>query len=221
MFKRFSGMLNRNQKGITGLETAIILIAFVVVAAVFAYAILSAGMYSSQKSQQAIYSGLKEAQGATTINGAVIAMAEHTGDTGYISQLTFTLANPMGGETNDFTPPLATGNNGRSPAGSPNKVVISYIDPHQKVDDIYWTLQKLGYSDPGNLLDPGEKFQITIGADLSRADSGAGPGNLVDALTTHLGPNTRFTLEIKTPTGSTLTLERVIPPVISTVMTLN
>ncbi|MDY6911822.1 MAG: archaellin/type IV pilin N-terminal domain-containing protein, partial [Chloroflexota bacterium] len=31
--------INTNQKGITGLETAIILIAFVVVAAVFAYTV--------------------------------------------------------------------------------------------------------------------------------------------------------------------------------------
>ncbi len=34
------------QAGITGLETAIILIAFVTVAAVFGYAVLSAGLFS-------------------------------------------------------------------------------------------------------------------------------------------------------------------------------
>ena len=44
MLKRF-----RSEKGITGLETAIILIAFVVVAAVFAYTALSAGLFSTQK----------------------------------------------------------------------------------------------------------------------------------------------------------------------------
>ena len=43
------------ERGITGLETAIILIAFVVVAAVFAYTVLSAGLFSTQKSQEAIY----------------------------------------------------------------------------------------------------------------------------------------------------------------------
>ena len=40
-FKRFHG----EQRGITGLETAIILIAFVVVASVFAYTVLSAGIF--------------------------------------------------------------------------------------------------------------------------------------------------------------------------------
>ena len=99
--------------------------------------------------------------------------------------------------------------------------MISYLDQYQKLDDVFWTLSKLGSSNAGNLLDPGEKFQITIGNDLSHADSGAGSGNLVDALTHHLGPGTRFTLEVKTPSGSTLTLERVIPAVIDTVMNLN
>jgi len=50
--------LIRAERGITGLETAIILIAFVVVAAVFAYTVISAGMCTTQKSQQTVHSGL-------------------------------------------------------------------------------------------------------------------------------------------------------------------
>ncbi|MCI0880381.1 MAG: flagellin, partial [Chloroflexi bacterium] len=38
--------LMRDQRGITGLETAIVLIAFVVVASVFAFAVLSTGLLS-------------------------------------------------------------------------------------------------------------------------------------------------------------------------------
>jgi len=37
----------QNQRGITGLETAIVLIAFVVVASVFAFAVLNMGFLSS------------------------------------------------------------------------------------------------------------------------------------------------------------------------------
>ena len=44
MLNRFIKRMKGNQEGITGLETAIILIAFVVVAAVFAYTVLSAGL---------------------------------------------------------------------------------------------------------------------------------------------------------------------------------
>ena len=48
MLKRVIKPLHRDERGITGLETAIILIAFVVVASVFAYSVLSAGIFSSQ-----------------------------------------------------------------------------------------------------------------------------------------------------------------------------
>ena len=50
--------LNKSERGMTGLETAIILIAFVTVAAVFAYAVLSAGLFSSERSKETLYSAL-------------------------------------------------------------------------------------------------------------------------------------------------------------------
>jgi len=40
--------MRTKQRGITGLETAIILIAFVVVASVFAFTVLSTGVFSSE-----------------------------------------------------------------------------------------------------------------------------------------------------------------------------
>ena len=47
----------QNQRGITGLETAIVLIAFVVVASVFAFAVLNTGLLSSEKSKEAALGG--------------------------------------------------------------------------------------------------------------------------------------------------------------------
>ncbi len=44
--------IRNNQRGITGLETAIVLIAFVVVSSVFAFAALSTGMFSSDKARE-------------------------------------------------------------------------------------------------------------------------------------------------------------------------
>ncbi len=54
--------LKADQRGITGLETAIVLIAFVVVASVFAFAVLSTGLTSSQKSQEAVLGAWKRLQ---------------------------------------------------------------------------------------------------------------------------------------------------------------
>ena len=64
--------LHEGERGITGLETAIILIAFVVVAAVFAYTVLSAGIFATQKSQETIYSGLEQTASAMEIKGGVV-----------------------------------------------------------------------------------------------------------------------------------------------------
>jgi flagellin-like protein len=48
MYTAFWRKLHGNQKGITGLETAIIMISFVIVASVFAYVVISAGLYSTE-----------------------------------------------------------------------------------------------------------------------------------------------------------------------------
>ena len=98
----------RGQQGITGLETAIILIACVVVAAVFAYTSLSAGLFSTQKSQEAVYSGLKEARSTLELRGAVIATANATGASGTIKQISFTLGTVLDGEPIDYQFCLST-----------------------------------------------------------------------------------------------------------------
>jgi len=49
MFRTFTGQ--SSELGITGLETAIILIAFVVVAWVFAFNVLSTGIFASERSK--------------------------------------------------------------------------------------------------------------------------------------------------------------------------
>lgn len=208
----------RRVSGITGLETAIILIAFVIAAASLAYTVLSAGLFSTQKSQEAVYSGLERSQSVPVIKGNVKAMAEHTGDQGYLSQLTFTLANNAGGEPIDFTPPSTSGTDGLAPPSGPNRVVISYSDAYQKVDNLFWTFVAIGKENGNNMLDVGEKFQIIVGNPLA----GQNGGNLVDALTVRrLGIDTKFTIEIKTPGGATLTLERNTPTWIDHVMNLD
>ncbi len=205
-----------NQRGITGLETAIIMIAFVVVASVFAYVVLSAGLFASQKSQESVYAGIKTAQNTIEMKGALIAVSETPGVAGSISQFTFTLTNSGSGSIQDFTPPDPDAT-GRCADGSQNKVVISYVDPYQKVDDLFWTMTKVGASSADNILDKGEIFQITVGSDVA----GAGGGNLVDALGIPLSINTTFTLEVKPPVGATLILERTTPCYIDPVISLH
>ena len=57
-----AGWVGKESRGITGLETAIVLIAFVVVSSVFAFAALSTGLFSSDKAKETINAGLSEAR---------------------------------------------------------------------------------------------------------------------------------------------------------------
>ncbi len=220
MFQKLA-RIHRGQRGITGLETAIILIAFVVVAAVFAYTALSAGLFATQKSSEAVYSGLKEARSTLELKGDVTATANTTGAAGNIKQISFTVSSVLGGEKIDFTQPnAATDNTGKPATGSNNKVVISYIDQNQQVENLYWFITKLGADNNDNILDNGEKFMITIGGP---SPTYANAGNLINALNVlHLlGVNQTFTISVKTPAGATLNIERTTPANIDTVMNLH
>ncbi len=203
MYKKF---INR-EKGITGLETAIILIAFVVVAAVFAYTALSAGLFSTQKSQEAVYSGLREAQSTLELRGGVIATSNDTGANGTVSTISFTVANVLGGQPIDFTEPTDANSDGVTDNGSSNVVVINYTDDDQAIDNLAWTIAKLGNADSDSLLENNERFEITL-------------TNLTGALTTDLSVKKTFNLEVITPGGATLNIERTTPPWIDPIMNL-
>ena len=73
MFKPSRAMrrLHRNEEGITGLETAIILIAFVIVASVFAFVVLSTGLFSADRGKQTVLAGLEKASGNVEVRGSV------------------------------------------------------------------------------------------------------------------------------------------------------
>jgi archaeal flagellin FlaB len=98
MFKsmaKFIGRLHKEQKGITGLETAIILIAFVTVAAVLAYTVLSAGIFSSERGKEAVYGGLNSAQSTMSVKGSVLVIDN--------TDLQFDLSMAVTGGTVDLT----------------------------------------------------------------------------------------------------------------------
>ncbi|MEA3282061.1 MAG: archaellin/type IV pilin N-terminal domain-containing protein, partial [Euryarchaeota archaeon] len=48
----FNNKLLKDERAFTGLEAAIVLTAFVVVAAVFSYVVLGAGFFTSEKSKE-------------------------------------------------------------------------------------------------------------------------------------------------------------------------
>ena len=110
MYQRFRALsgLHRGQKGMTGLETAIILIAFVTVASVLAYSVLSAGIFSAERGKATVYQGLESAQATMEIVGSVLGLSPNQT---LLEQIQFNVALTLNSEKVDM-----------------NAVVINYFD---------------------------------------------------------------------------------------------
>ena len=201
----------RGEGGITGLETAIILIAFVVVAAVFAFTVLSAGVFSADRGKEAVYSGLAEVSGSMEVMGSVIAYGTTSASPKTVSRVVFSVSNVAGGEPIDFTPPTETGaGDGLADSGSNHKVVIDYRDKEERFSDLAWSYEKQGNADADDLLEAGEIFEITVY--LTGSVGGVVPGLTVHEI---------FVIEIKPETGGVIVMERTIPASIDSIMDLH
>lgn len=192
LIKKAVEKLHRKEEGITGLETAIILIAFVMVASVFSYVVVSAGLFSSQKAKQAITAGLESIMSVVEIRGDVFARVESS----QVQQIYLFVGTPAAGGAVDFT----------DTSNGTNTVVISYMDSSQMIPTVNWTMQKLSTVNADDLLDPAELFLITV--------------NLSSENIT-ITPYDQFTLEIKPANGPVTPVERIIPRRVSQYINLH
>ena len=138
--------LYKDEQGVSALETAIILIAFVVVAAIFAVTILSAGTTATEQSKEAIYAGLSEVRSSLELRGAVVAQTDGT----EVTDVIFSVANAAGGESIDLTAPVS------------NTLIIDYRDSAQRSANLTWTLTWVVRNDTDDLLEEGELAEITV-----------------------------------------------------------
>ena len=145
------------EAGITGLETAIILIAFVVVASVFAFVVLSTGLFSSERGKETVYAGLQKSRGNLELRGGVIAAT----DGANVTTLTIFVGNAAGGEPVNL-----------DPAATVNRTVIAYVSDAQAIPDLTYTTTDI-VGDGDNLLEPGELSQV----DIDFAGAGLTVGN--------------------------------------------
>ncbi len=203
MIKLMKAMFNlhRGEKGMTGLETAIILIAFVTVAAVFGYAVLSAGLFSAERGKETIYAGLNEAKSNMELSGSVIG----DGNSENLTKILFTVKNAIAGNPIDMTP------NSGATAGQ-NKCVISLTTKNDYLNNVKWSFAAIGDDNGNNLLETGEQFEVTV--DLSDLGTGL-------SLSEPLQANDTFSLQVKPSLGSTITIQRQLPPAIEPVMDLH
>ena len=136
----------RDERGITGLETAIILIAFVVVAAVFAFVVLSTGLFSSERGKEAVYAGLAKTRGTMELSSSVIAASNGTN----VTTVDFDIVLAAGGDSVNL-----------DPAATTNRTVISYIDATTVINSLTYTATPIT-GNANTLLEPGELIRVSI-----------------------------------------------------------
>ena len=211
--KIFSQFYN-NESGITGLETAIVLIAFVVVAAVFAFTVLTTGLFTSEKAKETALAGVATTSSSLTIKGNVIAQ----GTAASVDVVRVKLATATGVERVEF---------------NPEKIIITYLDEitvgqfdypgntdgllNTAVDGpaiaakvttcaakpvMTWCYVRKG---PDALLDPGEVHELYLF--MNQADK--------------LVENKQFTIEIIPQDGAVIKIQRRTPLSLAPVMNLN
>ena len=213
--------LHHDQKGITGLETAIILIAFVVVSSVFAYTVLSAGLFSSQKSQEAIHSGLEETQSTLEIRGTVVAYKGDANISSTVGKVEFCVTNAVAsGEPVDLTPPYAEAGGALVASGLDNPAQIAYTDLNVTIANCAWTLGWVGKRDADYLLDDNEKAVITVWLHTYDGSAWAAGDSPPFLGANNVSTDHNFTLEVKPAAGAVLNVERTTPAYLDTVMDL-
>jgi flagellin FlaB len=192
----------RKEEGITGLETAIILIAFVVVATVFAFVVLTTGIFSAERGKETVYAGLAKARGTMEVRGGIVVQDSDTTIASTITAGTiqFSVSTTAGGE------PIPL-----DPAATNNRTVIAFRDDNVVDNDVEYTADDI-IGNGNTLLEPGEVKLIKIDFD--------GTTNNSD-LSGEIGNNSRWTLEVQTPVGAVLDITRSMPAEMTAVMQLH
>ena len=211
MLNRMNGFW-KDQRGITGLETAIILIAFIVVAAVFAFTVMTTGLFSTEKAKTTAQAGIAEASSTFAPKGGLIAECAVNAQNACtrVEALTFQIT-------------TASGSTGTSIAR--DKIALIYSDDNQRDssnaeinaraagDGILGTVtvNKIvsTTANTPELLHQGDVAEIRVVLN----DTAAGGATL-------LGPNMIFRLEIIPQQGGSLILSRKTPPELMRVMNL-
>lgn len=171
-------------EGFSGLEAAIVLIAFVAIAAVFAYATIGTGFLVTSKAQDTTSSSMKSASAGVYIDGGLYGTM--TTPSGQLDQLAFYIAIPETGLAQDLTGMIMT----YSESKAPIEKSMGLIADHD-----HFSIGSDGTVDPSQpvILYAGTKTRVNF-ANLQ------GPTQM-----------NAFTIEVQPKTGPSFFLERYIP----------
>lgn len=216
----------KNHRGIIGVEAAIVMIAFVIVAAALSFVVLNMGFSTTQKAKTTISDSLEEASSSMEIAGKVTGAGDVTGNA--LNAVSFPLKIASGGASvnldpasatvryasndlayeNIYTGILSTGPYASVSDALTAAVTATYIDDHPltggtgsptNTSAIVWFATN---NNDNAILDTGELAMLTIvWSDTDRPSA-------LDHIST----------EVILPTGATLSVERAIPSITNQVV---
>ena len=185
--------LIRNEEGFTGLEAAIVLIAFVVVAAVFSYVMLGAGFFATGEAQRTVHTGVGQATSNLEVSGPVVVQAENKDDPEHLANISFFLQLAAGGAPVDMEKVTFT-------VSTANKMEIYMYENVSSKWYLDGVEQTTSSTPPKNdMLDTFEMVKITINGSTTLP-------------LPEIGPNDPFTVEVKPDIGAALPINRIAPP---------
>lgn len=191
----------KDKRGFTGLEAAIVLTAFIVVAAVFAYVVLNAGFFTTEKAKQVVHTGVGMATSSCELCGDVIGRGNTSTET--VDYIVATVQLTAGHN------PIRIAANSSTSTQTDQWFVVAYRDELIYSNSTEWTRSWVGDSDLDNVLEYGEKAELTITVPT---------GSMLKDSTN--ATNTEFTMEFKPAEGAVMTFTKETPPTIDAVMPL-
>ena len=218
-----------NHRGVIGIESAIVLIAFVIVAAALAFVVLNMGFAASQKAKTSITSALGQAGSSIQVSGKVVGAS---GGGSPMTAVMIPVKLTSGGDSVDLAQIRAT---------------ISYLGDGVEFDNVYrtgCTLFAAERADPATAWEIAEAGCIGAG---ENAINGTGPAvttaiiyfpvmrtpfnsileqgeHAVISMGWAAGDEPasleKIKIELTASKGATLTVERDVPNITSTIMDL-
>jgi archaeal flagellin FlaB len=185
-----------SENAFTGLEAAIVLIAFVVVAAVFSYVVLGAGFFTTQTAQSTVHTSVSQASSSLEIVGNVYGVKDATAANNYLDYANVTVALTAGGTPVDVS-----------------QMVVSYSDnngghvPNLTYGGIEAGCPTNAGGNTGNWCIGQKINNVTTGAQL---DNNAQMIIMV-GLPSTATPNTKISINFQPAVGAVLPITRTIP----------
>jgi flagellin FlaB len=204
--KKMLGKLLKQKRGMVGIEAAIVLIAFVIVAAAFSFMVVNMGLFSTQRGRETIQQGVSEASSPLTLDGSIQVLAD----------------NSASSNATAFMIPLKTLGVRYVPMSNSETEVTLRVEQHTAIADVYHGINATVTNNPtGNdlqtLVDAvvSNQAQLFIGnSDGDMSLDYDEKGFMVFKLGTDNTAKQRehVFIEIRPEKGAPLTIEFIIPP---------